>query len=607
MPLSRGRYQSRVLSFLSQQSMQWRDRTLRSVRQAAFTLTWGIQVVLYPIYVLFQSGRLVGQQIRAAVNRFVPLLEAVKDDNFDPSVGVPPLDADAPFHHVLSYLETFELPIIISSSAFPESSNPKLLKGHHADAESDLEYETAIANTLVERLKAAPSSAQSDHHSLATPYQDGTHTTLDSIALSHQSSSGSGMQAASLNPAAENMAICDVEKQSIYLTQVIRGFVSVIETRGLALVDTQNQVLDILTQEQQMRLHQRIVFEVASYCRSQKLQLNAQLQIQHGRSLPELLGRGAWRFLPPLQTKTTVAPPVRLFRKLMGWMQTSPIAVSANMFQESALVPLGSQHGIPGQSPISDTTPNPAIASGQPVASQLNFWQGLLQAVGLSAEPSTQASSDQPSAPQLSPNDQPRPNTNQWFDPNQQGSRGGWLNANQFAQARRQAERFLSMPSLPFRNRWMPNWEERIQGSDSIVDSPVQPTSPDEAEGNGAIAQFSQGAIASHSTQKKHQSDQTRSLSKLSTSASVNAADDSLLYPSQETPRDEPGDLFASIDPAERDKDLSTTLVDTKATLVGYVKHPLEQVLEWIDLGMLWIEGITAKTWHWLRTILKLD
>lgn len=602
--------------------MQWRDRTLRGVRQAAFTLTWGIQVVLYPIYVLFQSGRLVGQKIRAAVNRFVPLLEAVKDDNFDPAVGVPPLDADAPFHHVLSYLETFELPIIISPSALPGSPNPKLLKGHHADTDTELESETAIANTLLDHLNVASSSARSDHHALATPYQKGTHETSDSMALTHQSFSGSGMQAASLNPVSENMAICDVEKHPIYLTQVIRGFVSVLETRRLALVDTQNQVLDILTQEQQLRLHERIVFEVASYYRSHKLQLNAQLQIQHRRSLPEVSGRGAWRFLPPLQTKTTMAPPVRLFRKLMGWMQTSPIAVSANMFQEAALVPFENQHGIPLQSPMSDMGPSPTIASGPPMASRSHFWHGLLQSVGLSSGESTQPPPEQLSAPQLSQHEQPISDTTQWFDPDHQGSRGGWLNANQFTQARRQAERFFSMPSLPFRNRWMPNWEERIQGSDSIVDSPVQPTLPDEARGNGAIASVAQGAIASGSTQKTPQPGQTRmNPSQIpprmspqmspdvttSVTASVNAADDSLLSPLQGVLRDKPGDLFASIDPAEREGGLSTTLVDTKATLVGYVKHPLEQVLEWIDLGMLWIEGVTAKTWYWLRTILKLD
>jgi hypothetical protein len=40
--------------------------------------------------------------------------------------------------------------------------------------------------------------------------------------------------------------------------------------------------------------------------------------------------------------------------------------------------------------------------------------------------------------------------------------------------------------------------------------------------------------------------------------------------------------------------------IETEAQLVSYVKHPLEQVLEWIDKGMAWVEAQIAKLWHWL-------
>jgi len=41
--------------------------------------------------------------------------------------------------------------------------------------------------------------------------------------------------------------------------------------------------------------------------------------------------------------------------------------------------------------------------------------------------------------------------------------------------------------------------------------------------------------------------------------------------------------------------------IETNATTMGYVKHPLEQLLAWLDLAMLWLENIFVKFWHWLQ------
>ena len=44
-----------------------------------------------------------------------------------------------------------------------------------------------------------------------------------------------------------------------------------------------------------------------------------------------------------------------------------------------------------------------------------------------------------------------------------------------------------------------------------------------------------------------------------------------------------------------------TDWIETPAIAMGYVKHPLEQLLEWLDLAMLWLENKLVKFWHWLR------
>ena len=41
--------------------------------------------------------------------------------------------------------------------------------------------------------------------------------------------------------------------------------------------------------------------------------------------------------------------------------------------------------------------------------------------------------------------------------------------------------------------------------------------------------------------------------------------------------------------------------LETKAESMGYIKHPLEQVLEWLDLVMLRIEKIAEQIWNWAK------
>ena len=35
--------------------------------------------------------------------------------------------------------------------------------------------------------------------------------------------------------------------------------------------------------------------------------------------------------------------------------------------------------------------------------------------------------------------------------------------------------------------------------------------------------------------------------------------------------------------------------IETNATAMGYVKHPLEQLLEWLDLAILWLEDVFSQ------------
>ncbi|MDV2996090.1 MAG: hypothetical protein N4J56_005744 [Chroococcidiopsis sp. SAG 2025] len=57
--------------------------------------------------------------------------------------------------------------------------------------------------------------------------------------------------------------------------------------------------------------------------------------------------------------------------------------------------------------------------------------------------------------------------------------------------------------------------------------------------------------------------------------------------------------------PETRNSSMQSTpdWIETPATLMGYVKHPLEQILAWLDRAMLWFEEVFLKFWQWIHKL----
>jgi hypothetical protein len=92
----------------------------------------------------------------------------------------------------------------------------------------------------------------------------------------------------------------------------------------LVLVTIENQILDILTPQQQQKLASKMSWEVADLLRTRRLVQASKLK----NAAPRLSSLDQPRVLLP----------VRLFWKVMAWVQTSPVAIAANLFQESTLI-----------------------------------------------------------------------------------------------------------------------------------------------------------------------------------------------------------------------------------------------------------------------------
>lgn len=100
----------------------------------------------------------------------------------------------------------------------------------------------------------------------------------------------------------------------------ICGIASLIPTGKLVLVAGDNQIVDILTIAQQDQLRERMIWEMATFWRSWRQQ-----QIGATPSLA-------------IVDRPNSLPPVRFFHQLMAWVQTSPVAIAANLFQEATWV-----------------------------------------------------------------------------------------------------------------------------------------------------------------------------------------------------------------------------------------------------------------------------
>jgi len=651
--------------------MQWRDRAAKAGRQARLAMSWGAQMALYPVYVLFQSTRLAGYQLRQAVTRLMPLLEAVKEEDFDPQVGAPRVNSDEPIHNTLAYLDTLELPVILSPWALAAKETARPLPGTEHQVlkaaedclegwiypaiplQFDVELQRSLSLNLsfssspdCEAVRQMPLSSDASRENSVEQTEGAIEVAPQSnalvktagmaIALTPEweivippSTSSFGWLSLPPEPLAGELVSMDTEidpeltplvqhKQvslqraiarlreavvpvhdstmgTVDVTQIVRGVACVLATQSLVLVSNQNQVLDVLTPMQQLRLHQQIVFETATYYRRYHLQIQAQRAEIRSRVLS---GKGAWRFLPPPRRTRKTLPPVRAFQSLMEWVQKSPVAIATNLFQESVLVipdsaKGDSSHALSGRGKLislpSASLPSPA----PPPAGKRSFWQDLLDSLRVNStsgsDSSASASSSNPTHP-IAPQ--------RWFDPDYQSGEDGFLNANAFVQSRQQAEAAPAVPSLPRRSRWMPDWASTFFNSGDSLDIDLA----DEEQEGGAIAPASPSSLG-RNPRFPNPNDVLRPDWPSGTTAQPEWDDtelalerSSVLNRNRRHP-DEKSSL--AVDEKVSDSLVPTT-VETPATLVGYVKHPLEHLLEWIDVGMVWIENVVDRMWSWL-------
>ncbi|EKQ68943.1 hypothetical protein OsccyDRAFT_3497 [Leptolyngbyaceae cyanobacterium JSC-12] len=388
MPISpSGPYQSRILRTVVRQTRHLFERGQTTVRRVQMAANWSAQILLYPVYALFQTGRVIGRVLGQTAQGKLPSRQAPQEESYEiPLRGTATdITAETPVQNVLKTVQSLALPghvpvwvreevSIRAIASLLESKSLVLVTNHNQILDvltpeqqyllnQRIIYEVAVFGRQTRSWKLPLQRAQrflrnagswakasvsavlpggsnfSDRPLLAPP--DADEPVKQCLLALREVMPAT--QTAILLPAAtlHSTPLAYSQPQLPALPVHIRGVASLLSTQTLVLVTNQNESLDILTPQQQHLLHQRIAWEVAHYLRY-------------------LRSRNSQSGLAPLRPpspRSLILPPVRAFQWLMAWMQSGTVAVSINLFQEATwdTCPLPSSPLATSVLPVSNT------------------------------------------------------------------------------------------------------------------------------------------------------------------------------------------------------------------------------------------------------------
>jgi hypothetical protein len=391
------------------------------------------------------------------------------------------------------------------------------------------------------------------------------------------------------------------------LSQTVRGVASVLETRDLVLISPENQILDVLSQQQQKTLQKRISWEVANYWYESRLKQEA------ANPYPELVSSSK-------EDNQNVLPPMRLFWRAIRWVQTSPVAIAVNLFGESTLVRsrLSQKALTPSQASILPQTRKAASET-----TKVRDIREILQAAvdyffGKQTTPTLPSQNDVRS-PSLTQSDRAEvalpasnPQTSGKLAIDHSKERSGFLQKlrtglNLSDRSNRSLD--TSEPD-PFQIQAL------IQAAIDYFFGPRPERRSISSNNNSQTLSDSQEASSLPQSTLEDpwlswndlylESDRDPTPLPAADRMPVKAKRSPLRRRSQHPQETKPTkrdrkDLIAREVPDCKAIEVDPDWIETKATPAGYVKHPLVKLLEGLDRLILWLEERLASLWRWLR------
>jgi hypothetical protein len=386
------------------------------------------------------------------------------------------------------------------------------------------------------------------------------------------------------------------------------GIAADLEDQALVFVTNDHQTVKITDNQTQRQIEKQIRTALANYALAKRRikRLN--------RQYPPLL--------PNFTDKNPVLPPIRWFWNLLRWEQQGQIAIAINLFQESHLV----------KTPTPPSLPLPNLNS-QAILEVIDEKLAILEAKFLAISPAIPSSfSHTPNPPSEIVNESPTLEKNSsylwglyWLI--YAAIEHFWAkeknNLEYSADSPALSAKYpLSFPNsllISFKQR-LQDWPEKQTQADPFTIGKLIQAAIDHFFSSRQSLTFSAVseqpwlesadilAISpqdsekprlnpahplpqSHSTKKAFsQEKQNKSLQKIPPAAAE-------ITPGESPPTTQLDPRYAR----EIIQPINEEWLETESTPVGYVKHPLERILEGLDAIILWVEELVIKIWRWLR------
>lgn len=533
---SSGRYQSRLFNFVHQQSRRVTEQWEHTFRHLEVATKWGVEVLLYPVYLLFHSSESSGKTLYTKEPQTRLKLQP-NDIDFQRET-LP--NVDSPIQNVLEAVHYLSFDEPASSPAkISETFNP-------------------LALLRAFRLKLVDNNSPNN-------------------ANLTQSSNITENKVVSL-------------KQHL---PEVRGIATSLINRRLVLVTTDNEILDILTSQQQGKIEDRIINEVANYWKSWQLIIAK----KETELLPQID-----RLLAKLTDGNTAKTPVLAEGIPKDLLHTDRLLA----FLDIAFAKLESNALVPVQERSQEIV--------QVAQTQLNiFLYGTEQ---LAARGQIATTTDGLETHTLNLQALIEAALNYFFgvgsrkrlEPTTSDDRlPGKLLSPRIRKALSKSRQFENQDLTD--DPWL-TWNDLFGNTETVSDKPValSQTINSALASSLPVGHFSQNnltvkqpKVGSGLVRKKQPTTNVTSSQKIS--GKVASVKQTQARISQSKSDNYEGEILQQQFHQSSQVEAQQDWIETKATSTGYEKHPLEQLLEWLDYIMLWLEERFVNIFQSLRQL----
>jgi hypothetical protein len=365
--------------------------------------------------------------------------------------------------------------------------------------------------------------------------------------------------------------------------QKIRAIACLLKTKNLVLVNNNNEIIDIFSSEQQQKITKLITWQLSQYWLYKRHQI-----------------KKITSSLPLISTNNNhIIAPIKWFWQVFAWMQVSDVARGINLFSESNLNIGYSENSLNINNPLKSYLNNQEIVNK--IDKKIFNLEGeLIDGKSLiSNQQEDILLEDNPFQIQTliwAAIDHFFGNKNNQKKNLQKESQLPQLTASKFQINEQESDPWLTWEDLSSKT----NNEEILAENMGMEQKPIQLLT-----GNTSSPVTSLRKISQLITQS-HQLSETVKAQKASSTSTAKRKNNNLVLTNFNTDKD-----MELVSQKELNYDQFNNIeskpewLETEVKHIGYVKNPLEIVLQWLDKFMLWLEEVVIFIINMIKVIIK--